>query len=69
MRAFLQSEWDFVVPASSIIEQLQKENDQLQVKVKSTETANEKLCKELSTVTNTHVSKRRSTGTDYSERH
>ena len=69
MRAFLQSEWDFVVPASSIIEQLQKENDQLQVKVKSTETANEKLRKELSTVTNTHVSKRRSTGTDYSERH
>jgi len=36
---------------------LQKENKQLQVKVKTMETANEKICKELSTVTNTHASK------------
>ena len=69
MRRFLQSEWNFAVPASSVIEQLHKENEQLYLKMKTTEKANEKLHKELSTVTNTHVSKRRSTGTDYSERH
>lgn len=69
MRAFLQSEWDFVGPASSIIEQLQKENEQLQVKVKTMETANGKLRKELSIVMNTHASKQCSTGTDCSERY
>jgi len=69
MRAFLQSEWDFVGPASSIIEQLKKGNEQLQVKVKTMEMANEKLRKELSIVTNTHASKQCSAGTDYSERY
>ena len=58
---------EFYCPALSIIEQLHKENEDLRVKMKTTEKANEKLRKELSTVTNTH--KRRSTGTDYSERH
>ena len=53
MTRFLQSEWNFAIPASSIIEQLHKENGQLQVKMKTTEKANKKLPKELSTVTNT----------------
>jgi len=36
MRRFLQSEWNFTVPASRINEQLHKENEDLQVKMKTT---------------------------------